>query len=110
MGNGMRRMQGTREMSTGISGNVPILVFRGILEKILGNVIKDSRECSRRFPGMLSKIPGNVPEDFGECYLRFLGIFQKIPGNLQEDSGNAFNFKLIKAKFYCNLALLYLMN
>ena len=86
MGNGMRRMQGTREMSTGISGNVPILVFRRILEKILGNVIKDSRECSRRFPGMLSKIPGNVREDSGECSRRFWGMLSKIPGDFPEDS------------------------
>ena len=73
-----------------------------MFQKIPGNAIKDSGECSRRFQGMLLKIPGNVPEDFGKCYLRFRRMFRKIPGN-------AFNFKLIKATFYCDLALLYLM-
>ena len=95
-------MQGTRGMSTRIPGNVLISAFGGLLEKILGNVIKDSGECSKRFQGMLEKIPGNVIKDSGECYQRFRGMFKKIPGN-------AFNFKLIKATFYCNLALLYLM-
>ena len=45
-GNGMRGMQGTWEMFIRIPGNVFILVFRGMLEKI----------------------PENVQEDFGECF------------------------------------------
>ena len=52
-----------------------------MLLKILGNVIKDSGECSRGFQGMFEKIsgnvqniPGNVIKDSGECSSRFLGI------------------------------------
>ena len=44
--NGMWGTQGMRGMFTRIPGNVVIIVFRGMFEKILGN----------------------VPEDFGECY------------------------------------------
>ena len=53
MGNGMRGMQGTRGMFIKIPGNVLILAFRGILEKIWG---------------MFEKIPRNVPGDSRECY------------------------------------------
>ena len=63
-----------------------------MLEKIPGNIIKDSGiaredsgECSRRFRGMFKKIPGNVPEDSGECSSRFWGMFKKIPMNLNFD-------------------------
>ena len=56
-----------------------------MLEKIPGNVIKDSGECSRRFRGMLLIIPGNVPEDSGECSRGFRGMFKKIPMNLNSD-------------------------
>ena len=38
-----------------------------MLEKIPGNVINNSGECSRRFRGMFQRIPENVPEDSGEC-------------------------------------------
>ena len=31
-----------------------------MLEKILGNIIKDSEECSRGFVGRFKKFPGNV--------------------------------------------------
>ena len=48
----MRGMHGTRGMLTRIPGNVLILAFWGIFEKIPGNVIKDS---------------GNAREDSGEC-------------------------------------------
>ena len=58
-----------------------------MLEKIPGNVIKDSGEYSRRFRRMLLKVPGNVPEDFRESSRIFRRMFQKIPGNVQEDSG-----------------------
>ena len=61
MGNGMRGMHGTRGMFTMIPGNVLILVFRGMFKKIpgnainvLGNVWKDSGECSGKLQGMLS--------------------------------------------------------
>ena len=43
-----------------------------MLLKILGNVIKDSGECSRGFQGMFEKISG---------------MFQKIPENNIKDSG-----------------------
>ena len=65
MWNRMRVMQGTRGMFTRNPGNVLILAFR---------------ECSKRFRGMLEKIPGNVPEDSGECSERFWG-------HIQADSG-----------------------
>ena len=62
--NGMRGMQGTREMFTRIpgnlleySGNVIILTFQGMFHKIPGNVRRYSGECS----------PGNGQEDSGEC-------------------------------------------
>ena len=51
----MPGMQGTQGMST----------------RILGNLLEDSGECSRRFRGMLLKIPGYVQEDSGECSGRF---------------------------------------
>ena len=54
MGNGIRGIQGTRGMFTRITGNVFILVFREMLEKIPGNIQGDSRELSGRFRGMLS--------------------------------------------------------
>ena len=47
-----------------IPGNVVILLFRGMFEKIPGNVQEDSGECSRRLRGMIEKIPGNVRKDF----------------------------------------------
>ena len=42
-----------------------------MFQKIPGNAIKHSGECSRRFRGMFQKIPRNVPEDSGECSRRF---------------------------------------
>ena len=39
------------------------------------------------FRGMLMKIPGNIPEDSGECFRRLRGVFLNIPGNVAEDSG-----------------------
>ena len=47
---------GFRGISERIPGNVIILTFRGMFEKILGNVSKDSRECWQRFSRMLKKI------------------------------------------------------
>ena len=44
-----------------------------------------SRECWRRFRGMFEKIPGNVQENSGECFTRFRGMFEKIPGDLNLD-------------------------
>ena len=49
MGNGMRGMQGTRGMFTRIPGNVLILAFQEMLEKIPGNVQEDSGEYYHRF-------------------------------------------------------------
>ena len=89
MGNGMREMQGTRVMFTKIPGNVLILAFRGMVEKILGNVREDSGECSRRFRGMFQVIPGSVIKDSKNCSREFLGMFKKIPRNVQEDSGES---------------------
>ena len=63
------------------------LGFRGISQKIPGNVRRDSEECSKRFRGIFEKIPGNVRRDSGECSKRFWGIFEKIPGNVSKDSG-----------------------
>ena len=57
-----------------------------MLKKILGNVRRDSGECSKRFRGMIEEIPGNVQRDSGECSKRFRGIFEKIPGNVSKDS------------------------
>ena len=72
--------------------NVVILLFRGMLMKIPGNVPEDSGECFRRFRGVFLNIPGNVAEDSGECSKRFRGMFKKtqemydrIPGNLNLD-------------------------
>ena len=44
-------MQGTRGLFIMIPGNVLILVFRGMLEKIPRNVPEDSGKCSRKFRG-----------------------------------------------------------
>ena len=76
-GNGMRGTEcGERgECSLGfwgisqrILGNVIFLTFGGMFKKILGNVQKDSGECSKRFRRMLRKIPGNVKKYSRECY------------------------------------------
>ena len=53
-------------MFTMIPGNDLILVFRGMLEKIPGNVPEDSGKCSRKFRGILKKIPENVRNNSGE--------------------------------------------
>ena len=75
----MRGMRGTRECLLGFRGislrilrNAIILTFRGIFQKIPGNVQEDSGECSRRFWGMFKEIPGNAQEDFGESKFRFI--------------------------------------
>ena len=47
-------------------------------QKIPGNMIKNSGECSTRFRGMLLKI-------LGECSSGFREMFKKIPGNLNFD-------------------------
>ena len=102
-----------RGISWRISGNVLILAFRGMLEKLPGNVRGDSGKCSRRFRGMSKKIPGNAIKNSGVCSRRLRGMFGKIPGN-------AFIFKLVKATFFLkkhmlsysrgrDLSLLYLM-
>ena len=63
-----------------------------MLEKIPGNVIKDSGECSRRFRGMFKKFPKNAIKDSEECYQRFRAMFKKIPVNVEEDSKECFQF------------------
>ena len=92
--------QDSRESLRGFRGNVLVLAFQGMLEKI----------------------PRNVPEDSRECYQRFRGIFGKIPGNVQEDSRECFQFQinqshvLLKKKQMLtysrrrDLSLLYLIN
>ena len=67
-GNGMRGMF-TRipPISYRIPGNVIILKFRGMFQRIPGNVEEDSGECSREFREIFKKIPG-------ECSGRFRGI------------------------------------
>ena len=102
MGSGMRGMQGTRGMSTRILGNLLGNSGECYHFSIAGNVVKDFGECSKRFRGIFQKIPRNVIKDSGKCSRRFWRMLRKI-------LGNAFNFKLIRATFYCDLALLYLM-
>ena len=80
-----------------------------MFQKIPGNVPEDSGDCYERFREMFQKIPGNVIKDSGECSRRFRGTLSKIPGMFKKIPGNAFNFKLIKTTFYCDVALLYLM-
>ena len=81
-------MWGTRGMFTRILGNVIILTFREMLQKIPGNVRRDSGKCSRRLREMFKKTPGNV------IILTFRVMLQKIPGNAQEDFGE-FKFRFI---------------
>ena len=57
-------------MFTRIPGNVIILTFQGMSQK----------KCSRRFRGMFNKILGNVWRDSGECSRRFRGMLKKILG------------------------------
>ena len=92
-------MQGMRGMLIRITGN--LLEDSGECSHfaIPRNSRKDSGECPRRFRGMFQKIAGNVPEVSGECSSIFQGMFKKIPGN-------AFNFKLIKATFYLKKPML----
>ena len=52
---------------------------------MLGNVQKDSGDCSKKFQGMFKKIPGNVQEDSRECLKKFRAIFKKILGNVSKD-------------------------
>ena len=66
-GNGMQGMRGMQGMFTRNPRNVTILTFRGIFQRIPGNVRKDSGDCSKRFRGMFKEIPGNVQRDSGEC-------------------------------------------
>ena len=65
MGNGMRETQGTQGIFTRVPGNVLILAYRGMFEKISGSAIKDFGEYLKRFRGMLLKIPKNAREDSG---------------------------------------------
>ena len=59
---------------------------RGMFTRIPGNLLQDSGNVLiLAFQGMLEKIQENVPEG-GECSGRFWGMFQRIPGNIQEDS------------------------
>ena len=67
-----------------------------MLLKILGNVIKDSGECSRGFHGMFEKIPGN--------FRRFQGILLKILENVRADSRES-KFLEILLVFYQILQL-----
>ena len=81
-------------MFTRIPGNAVILLFQGMLKKILGNVLKDSGEFSRGFRVMFQKILGNVQKDSGECSRGFWEMFQKILGNVRKDS-REFKFRFI---------------
>ena len=60
---------------------------RLMLQKNMGNVIKDSGKLSRRFRGMYKKIPENIVKDSGEYSRSFRGLFEKIPGSVIKDSG-----------------------
>ena len=86
-GNGMRGMRAKRGMFTRIPGNVIILTFWGMFQKIPENVEEDSGECSRGFRRMFQIIPGNFQEDSEECLKRFWGMFEEIQGNAHEGSG-----------------------
>ena len=97
-GNGMRGMPGTQGIFTRIPGNVIILTFRGMSQKLPGNVQRDSGECWRRFRGMFEQIPGDVEEDSGECSRGFRGMLEKIRGNVQEDS-REYSRKFRESKF-----------
>ena len=48
-----------------------LLKIPGNVQEDPGNVIKDFRECSRRFQKMFLKIMGNVQKDSGEYSRRF---------------------------------------
>ena len=78
---------GFQETSQKIPRNVIILTFRGMFQRIPGNIEQHSGECSRGFRRMLKKIPGDVQEDSGEYSTRLRGIFEKIRGNVRRDSG-----------------------
>ena len=78
---------GFQETSQKIPGNVIILTFRGMFQRIPGNIEQHSGECSRRFWGMFQRISENVEEDSGGCSRGFRGIFHKIAGNFRKDSG-----------------------
>ena len=59
--------------------------FRGILEKIPRDIQEDSGESSRRFSVLLLNLLGNVIKDSRECSRGFPGMFEKFPGNLNFD-------------------------
>ena len=71
------------ECSLGFLGNVIILTFRGMFQRIPGNVQRDPGECLKRSWGMFEEILGNVQEDSGEIP----GMYKKILGNIRKDSG-----------------------
>ena len=80
----------------------PIKILTLFLQKILGNVIWDSRECSRRFWEMLLKILGKV-----QCSRRFWRMLLKIWGNVSEDSGeHKFRFILWNIAYFYQILLL----
>ena len=89
----MWEMEGTRGMFTRIASYALEDSWEYYNFNITENVCEDSRECSRkfwkcprRFRGMFEKIPGNVIKYSGECWRRFRETLLKIPGNVQEDS------------------------
>ena len=107
-GKGMRGIQGTRRRLPKIPGNLLEHSRECFHFNILGKVLKNSGECSK-------KILGNFQGDSGEFYQRIQGMFKMILENVWKDSKgcsktfrgifnkiseNTFNFKLIKATFY----------
>ena len=69
-----------------IPGNVIILTFRGMFQRIPGNVQEGPGECLKRFWGMFEENPGNAHEDSGECLRGFRGMLKKNPRNVRKDS------------------------
>ena len=52
----------------------------GMFTRILGNLLKDSGECSH------FSIPGSTRKDSGVFSRKFRGMFKKILGNVPGDS------------------------
>ena len=74
------RNTGTWNRMRGMQG------MQGMFTMILGNLLKDSAECSH------FSILGNPWEESGECYQRFWGMFTKSLENVQENCGECFLF------------------
>ena len=76
-----------RRTDCGEPGEWRNVIFREILQNILGILLKHVGECCQAFRGMSSNISGSVLKQFGECCQTFEGMSPNIPANVARYSG-----------------------